>query len=245
MSPDDTSAPSLAARLARVRAQVAAACAAAGRDPAGVTLIAVSKLQPPAAVAEVAQCGQVDFGENYAQELRDKSRLLPPLRWHFIGGLQRNKVRLVVGTAALIHTVDDLDLVDAIAARARRQAEDAPGFAQDCLIEVNLAGEAQKSGCEPARLPALLDAFAAGGGAVRCLGLMCIPPAPADAPPEASRGHFQTLRALRDQAAASPRPHVSLHHLSMGMSHDFAIAIAEGATLVRVGTAIFGARPQQ
>ncbi len=228
----------LAPRFGQVRAEITAACQACGRDPAGVTLVAVSKLHPARAVVAAAALGQRDFGENYAQELRDKAAALAgtPLRWHFIGALQRNKARLVVGTAALVHTVDSAALVGALAQEARRR-----GLTQDCLVEVNLAGEAQKGGCAPGELGAVLDAVAAAGGALRCLGLMCIPPAAPRA--EDSRPHFRRLRGLLEEARAVPRPHVDLRELSMGMSQDFAVAIAEGATLVRIGTALFGERP--
>lgn len=244
------SAPELARRLAGVREGLMRACAAAGRDPASVRLVAVSKIQPAAAVAAVLRLGQLDFGENYAQELRDKSALLQAEgaapRWHFIGPLQRNKVPLVVGRAALIHSVDSLALLEALAARVARVREKEPAQAalvQECLIEVSLAGESQKAGCEPHELPALLDAFANLGGTVRCLGLMCMPPLSDDA--EASRPHFRRLRELLGELGQKPRPHVELRELSMGMSHDYPVAIAEGATLVRVGTAIFGARPSR
>lgn len=239
----------LAERLAGLRAAIAEACARAGRDPAGVRLLAVSKLQPAAAVAEALAAGQLEFGENYAQELRDKDaelRGLPlapsalaGLRWHFIGHLQRNKIHLVAGRVALIHSIDSLELIEALRARLERGPE--KGAGQDVLIEVSLAGEQQKAGCPPAEVPALLDAIAACGGLVRCRGLMGMPPLVDD--PEASRPHFRRLRELRDELARTPRPHVALDELSMGMSHDFAVAIAEGATLLRIGTALFGPRP--
>lgn len=242
----------IAERRAALQAAIATACAASGRQVAEVTLVAVSKLQPAAAVAAALACGQRDFGENYAQELRDKHHELAQgphgaaaaaLRWHFIGPLQRNKVHLVVGRAALIHSVDSLELIAALAARAGKKRQDPgadPAFRQDCLIQVNLAGEEQKAGCPPAALPALLDAMAETA-TLRCRGLMCLPPA--DASPEASRPYFRRLRELRDAEAKVPRPGVELRELSMGMSGDFAVAIGEGATLIRVGTALFGARP--
>lgn len=243
VTPGPGPGPDPAARLAAVEAAIAAACQAAGRAREGVRLVAVSKLQPAEAVAAIAAAGQRDFAENYAQELRDKGEALAALglRWHFIGPLQRNKVRLVAGRAALIHSVDSEALVEELAARVGRERTRDPALTQDCLIQVSVAGEAQKAGCDPAELPKLLDAIAAAGGVLRCRGLMCIPPADDD--PEAARPHFRRLRALRDEAAQRARPHVALTELSMGMSHDFAIAIAEGATLVRVGTAIFGERP--
>jgi uncharacterized pyridoxal phosphate-containing UPF0001 family protein len=139
-------------------------------------------------------------------------------------------VKLVAGQVALIHSIDSPSLLDELERRATGQA---------CLVQVNVAGESQKRGLAPAGLPALLDRFAASASA-RCTGLMVIPPLAGD--PEAGRACFAALRALRDQEAARPRPNVDLRDLSMGMSHDLETAIAEGATIVRVGTAIFGAR---
>ena len=239
------------ANLQEVRARIAAAAEAAGRAADAVTLLAVSKTQPAAAVLAALQAGQRAFGENYAQELRDKDAEvralalmtgdLPPPRWHFIGPLQKNKVRLVVGRAALIHTVDDADLLDEIARRAR-----AAGQIQECLVQVNIDAEPQKAGCAPAALAALLDRFASVAGA-RCVGLMCIPRAAPDGSSAAeaastARPSFRALRLLLEREAQTPRDNVALRELSMGMSQDYAAAIAEGATLVRVGTAIFGAR---
>jgi pyridoxal phosphate enzyme (YggS family) len=231
-----TRAEEIAAALRDVRARVGGAAARAGRDPATVTLVAVSKKMPPSDVAAALAAGQRDFGENYGQELRDKRAVLeaapdPGARWHFIGPLQANKVKYVAGKVALIHSIDSIDLLDEVDRRAA-----AP---QDCLVQVNVAGEERKRGLAPADLPALLDRFAALPR-VRCAGLMLIPPLSDDT--EASRPHFAALRRLRDAQRAHARAHVDLAHLSMGMSHDFELAIAEGATLVRVGTAIFGAR---
>ena len=230
----------LATRLGAVLDEIARAARAAGRDPASIRLVAVSKLQPLEAIAGAIAAGQRDFGENYAQELRDKVRALPSLqplarevRWHYIGPLQRNKVKYVAGTSALIHTVDSLSLLDEIARRA-----EAAGIVQPCLIEVNVGAEPQKSGCAPDELPALVDAFRARESGVRLDGLMCIPPS---GDPEATRAHFRRLAELR--AVERERTSLPLPELSMGMSADYPIAIAEGATLVRVGTAIFGERP--
>ena len=235
-------AEELAARLAGVRARIAAAATAAGRAPGDVTLIAVSKKMPPDDVASAIAAGQVDFGENYAQELRDKRAALDAAaagstagvaRWHFIGPLQANKVKYVAAKVALLHTVDSIELLDEVARRTPAAAT------QECLVQVNVAGEARKHGVAPGELPALLDRFGAHGN-VRCVGLMLIPPLGEAA--EASRPHFAALRALRDAERGKARANVELHHLSMGMSHDLEVAIAEGATLVRVGTAIFGER---
>lgn len=214
---------SLADKLSNVRAQLADAARAAGRAPDSVTLLAVSKTVPAERVREAMDAGHTLFGENYAQELRDKARELPEARWHFIGPLQRNKVKYVVGVAELIHSVDSLSLLDEIAARA-----DKLGVVQRCLVQVNVGDEPQKSGCARSDVPALVQAFAARPS-VRCEGLMCIPP---DGVPP--RPFFDNLGQL---AAA-----MGLATLSMGMSADFADAIAAGSTIVRIGSAIFGSR---
>jgi hypothetical protein len=213
-----------AERLAAVEARIAAACARAGRERSAVRLVAVAKTVEAARCREAVAAGQRALGENYAQELRDKAREVPGAEWHFIGALQRNKVKYVVGTAALIHTLDSPALLDEIARQADKR-----GLSQRCLVEVALAGEAQKAGLPEAELPALLAA-AAGRPSVRIEGLMCIPPAEGD-----PRPYFRRLDALC-------RAH-DLPERSMGMSADFELAIEAGATLVRVGTALFGARP--
>jgi pyridoxal phosphate enzyme (YggS family) len=227
-------AQEIAGGLAEVRDRIARAEQAAGRAAGSVRLIAVSKKMPAEDVRAAMAAGQQLFGENYGQELRDKRAALAgdptPPEWHFIGPLQSNKVKYVAGQVALVHTIDSLPLLEAFEAR---------GTAQSCLVQVNVAGEAQKRGVAPADLPALLDRFATATH-VRCAGLMLIPPFTDD--PEEARPHFAALRALRDREAARARPNVELRELSMGMSADFEVAIAEGATLVRVGTAIFGAR---
>ena len=236
-------AEEIAARLADVRARIAAAAAAAGCAAGDVTLIAVSKKMPPDDVAAAIAAGQLDFGENYAQELRDKRAAIDAAaatgstsggaRWHFIGPLQANKVKYVAGKVALLHTIDSIELLDEVARRTPA------GATQQCLVQVNVASEARKHGVAPGELPALLDRFGAHEQ-MRCAGLMLIPPLGEAA--EASRPHFAALRALRDAERERPRANVDLVHLSMGMSHDLEVAIAEGATLVRVGTAIFGER---
>ena len=214
----------IVAGLSAVRAGIARACAGAGRDPASVRLVAVSKTQPLEAVRAAAAAGQVLFGENYAQELREKAAALPELEWHFIGALQGNKARVVVGRAALIHTCDRAALARELSKRAAGL-----GITQRVLLEVNVGREPQKGGALPEEVAALLAAVRALP-ALECRGLMCIPPAEGD-----PRPHFRTLRALRDGLLPGGE-------LSMGMSADYAAAIEEGATLVRVGTAIFGAR---
>ena len=229
-----TRAQAIADGLAQVRERIAAAERAAGRAPGSVRLLAVSKKMTADDVRAALAAGQRAFGENYAQELRDKRAALAgeqhPPEWHYIGPLQSNKVKYVAGQVALAHTVDSAALLEAFEAR---------GVAQACLVQVNVAGEAQKRGVAPADLPALLDRFAAMSH-VTCAGLMVIPPFTDN--PDDARPHFAALRALRDREAARPRENVDLRELSMGMSGDLEVAIAEGATIVRVGTAIFGAR---
>ncbi len=210
----------IAENLARIRAAI----------PPNVTLIAVSKTQSPDAIREAYAAGQRDFGENYAQEWRDKARALgdlPGLVWHFIGALQTNKVKYLVGQAGWVHTVDRLALAEELSRRSAARA-----VTTRVLLEVNVGGEASKSGCAPGEVPALAGAVARLPG-LALRGLMCIPPADED-----PRPHFAALRRLRDSLG------LPLPDLSMGMSGDYPIAIEEGATLVRVGTAIFGARPR-
>lgn len=221
----------VAGALARVRERIAAAARRAGRDPAAVTLVAVSKGHGAEAVRAAMAAGQRVFGENYAQELAEKAAALADAApvWHFVGRLQRNKARFVVGRAALIHTVDSIPLAGEI---DRRAAASGAGVAQEMLVQVSLAGEAQKGGVPPDALPALLEA-ARHSAHVRCVGLMTM--TPFEDEPERARPYY---RALRELAARFALP-----QLSMGMSSDFAVAIEEGATLVRVGTAIFGPRP--
>ena len=222
------------ARVAEVRARIERAAQASSRSPSDITLVAVSKGFPAEVVDAALEAGVVDLGENRAQEFAAKSGAVTgSARWHFVGRLQTNKVRLVVGACALIHSVDRPKLAEAISARAR-----ALGLVQDVLIEVNVSGERAKSGV------ATGDALAFGEkvrglDAVRVRGLMTIPPWPDR--PEDSAPHYATLRDLRDELVATV-PEAT--ELSMGMTRDFEVAVREGATLVRVGEAIFGPRPQ-
>ena len=219
-------------RYQAVHARVVAAALRAGRDPAEVTLVAVSKTWPADVVAEAAAAGVPVFGENRAQELKEKHSVLGSrVRWHFVGPLQSNKVRAVVGVAELVHSVDRYGLAEAIARRAR-----SAGAVQDVLIEVNVGGEATKHGVEPAGAVRLAEEVAALEG-ISVRGLMAIPPRADD--PERSRPYFRDLAALRDLVGAAVPGATGL---SMGMSADFEVAIEEGATVVRVGEAIFGPR---
>jgi len=217
-------------RWREVRARVDAACERANRAASEVTLIAVSKTHPASAIREALAAGATDFGENYAQELAEKRAELPDVRWHYIGRLQRNKAKLVAGHVVLVHAVDTVELAQELAKRAA-------GVLQPVLISVNVAGEESKGGVTPETALDLARGIAAVPG-IRLDGLMTMPP-PAD-DPEASRPAFTALAQLRDRLAqelGAPLP-----VLSMGMSGDFEVAIACGATHVRVGTAIFGAR---
>ena len=219
--------------LDAVRARIEAAARRAGRDPSTVRLLAVSKTHGPDAVRAAYAQGQRDFGENYVQELVPKAAALADLadlRWHLIGHLQTNKCRDVAGLVATVQSVDSERLVRELGRRAT-----AAGRTVGILIQVNVAREAQKSGCEVEALPAILAA-ALGTPGVALRGLMTVPPAAGD--PRASRPWFEALRSLRDANGGESL----LPDLSMGMTHDMDEAIAAGATVVRVGTAIFGAR---
>lgn len=223
----------LAARLADIRARITRAAIAAGRDPGSVTLLAVSKTHPPALVQEALAAGQLLFGENRAQELRDKADAVgPQARWHFIGPLQRNKVKYVVGRVLMLETLDSLELATEVSDRILKLGS--PPL--PVLVEVHLGGEASKHGVEPDdTLPLCHQVHALPGVELR--GLMTVPPYDDD--PQKSALWFDKLRALAVQGQAEGLP---LFELSMGMSHDFEVAIAHGATIVRVGTALFGER---
>ncbi len=224
---------SIAANLQAVRARIAAACAAAGRPVDSVQLLAVSKTWPAAGVREAAAAGQRAFGENYVQEAVDKAAELAALQldWHFIGPLQSNKTRPVAEGFAWVHSVDRLKIAERLAAQRPPQL---PPL-QVC-VQVNVSGEASKSGCAPDQAAALAHAVAALPG-LRLRGLMAIPEPSDDS--RLQRSRFALLRQLRDRLNAGG---LELDTLSMGMSEDLEAAIMEGATIVRVGTAIFGKR---
>lgn len=236
----------IAERLLAVRARIADAARANGRPPESVRLVAVSKTKPVLAIREAYAAGQRDFGENYVQELTAKASELadlPNLVFHFIGHLQRNKAKAVVGAARAVHTVDSVRLAAELGKRAREAKDgalrptggDAGDLRLTVFVEVNVGGEAAKSGCTPAELPLVLEAVDKEP-ALRLIGLMTVPPFTED--PHGARPYFDTLRGLRDAHGGSAR----LPELSMGMTHDLEEAVAAGATVVRVGTAIFGGR---
>jgi pyridoxal phosphate enzyme (YggS family) len=223
-------------RVHTVRERIALACVRAGRDPAEVTLVAVGKAFPSERVQEAIRAGIADVGENYVQELLRKRGDLAAeqVRWHFIGHLQTNKVRSVTAWIHCIHSVDSVALareIDKHAAHAERVV--------DVLLEVNTTGEASKFGISPDGAIGLLKQLE-GLEHLRIAGFMTIGPFLPD--PEGSRPMFRRLRALREEAAAVRQPNAPVRHLSMGMTGDFEVAVDEGATMVRIGTAIFGAR---
>jgi len=226
----------IASNLAAVRERIAAAAAAAGRDPGSVHLLAVSKTFSADHVRAAYAAGQRDFGENKVQEALQKIEATAelPIRWHLIGHLQSNKAKKAAPAFAAVHAIDSVDLlrrVDAAAADA--------GAAPDLFVQVDMAGEATKFGAPETDVPAIARA-ALECRAARMKGLMLLPPWFDD--PEQARPYFRRLRLLRDRLVEGGMPETQLRELSMGMSHDFEVAIQEGATLVRVGTAIFGKR---
>jgi pyridoxal phosphate enzyme (YggS family) len=224
---------SFADNLAAVQQRISAACARAGRAADSVMLLAVSKTCPPETISDAVQCGQIFFGENKIQEAKAKIPLCPgKARWHFIGHLQSNKARDAVELFEMIQGVDSLNLAQEISRRCEQAAKQMP-----VLLEVNVAGESSKFGYPPEKLLAELKELSSLPR-ISIQGLMTIPPFATE--PEKSRGHFKRLRELKSQCEeilSAPLP-----HLSMGMSGDFEIAIKEGATIVRVGTDLFGLR---
>ena len=225
----------IAENLKTVEKRIEAACLRAGRSRESVLLIAVSKTKPAEAVAEAYAAGQRLFGENHAQEIVAKKPLLPEdIRWHFIGNLQKNKVKYLVGNVVLIHSVNSEGLAAEIEKQAAKRA-----LIQDILLEVNIAEEASKHGAAPEETVSLLH-FCDAQPHIRLCGLMAVAPLAED--PEESRPYFIRLRELREELKGQLRDPAAFRELSMGMSGDFEAAIEEGTTLIRVGTLIFGAR---
>ena len=224
---------SLKDRIDEVERRIAAACRRSGRKRGGLHLVAVSKKFPLDVISEAAGLGLRDFGENYAQEFRDKHKESggEAIRWHFIGALQRNKVKYVVGKADLVHAVDNMALVAELDKRAA-----ACGVRVRALVEIN-GGEKSKNGIRGSELREFLE-NASGFRNVSLEGLMIMPPYFED--PEMSRPWFSELRETRDRVAGE---FPGMRELSMGMSGDFEVAIEEGATILRIGTALFGPRP--
>ena len=226
----------IAASLSAVRQRLARAIDRAGRFPSSVRLVAVSKTRPAGDVRAAFDAGQFEFGENRVQEALEKIAATSdiPIAWHLVGHLQSNKARRAAASFACIHSIDSAEVlrrVDAAAAEAGRRPE--------LLVQIDLAGEATKHGAPAETWLSLFEA-AADCRAARVTGLMLLPPFTPD--PEDARPYFRRLRELRDELEGRGAPPDMLRELSMGMSHDFEVAVEEGATLVRVGTAIFGER---
>lgn len=224
----------IAQRLGTVRAEIAAAAARAGRSADEVLIVAVTKGQPAATVRAALDAGIEDIGENYVQEARAKIDAVGAAgRWHLIGHLQRNKARVAARLFARVHSVDSEELVRVLGAGARSAGRELP-----VLVQVKVSEEAAKTGARPEEAEGVCRAVLQEAG-LRLEGLMAVPPLVAD--PEAARPYFRRVRELRDSLAR--RLGVELPHLSMGMSGDFAVAVEEGATIVRIGRVLFGERP--
>lgn len=223
----------IAQNIEMLRRRVEEACKRSGRDPRDVTIIAVSKTFGVDRIGEALAAGMTDFGENYVQELRDKMDHLAgkSVRWHFIGHLQSNKVKYIVNSVSLIHSLDSVKLAEELQKRSAGHVE--------VLVEIHSTEEPSKTGVRPQEAIGLIREIAPLNK-VRVRGLMTMGPFSDD--PEDSRPSFRMLRELRAEIDAARIPNVSMQHLSMGMTHDFEIAIEEGATILRIGTAIFGKR---
>lgn len=236
---DSTSSTGLLHKsIGEIKLRIGQACVRANRDPADVTLVAVTKTFPAEAVAQAVQVGVLDIGENYVQELLEKRNRLADstIRWHFIGHLQTNKVRQIIEWIHLIHAVDRKELAQEIDRRAERA-----GRIMDLLVEVNTTGEQSKFGVAPALALPFIRTLAEYRN-INVAGLMTIGPFLPD--PEGSRPMFRRLKELREEARQLGQSNVSMRYLSMGMTGDFEVAIEEGATHIRIGTAIFGRRPK-
>jgi len=225
---------SIIANLDQVQSAIATAAENCGRDPRDITLIAVSKTKPVELIQEAFEAGQIDFGENRVQELREKHPVLPQAHWHMIGNLQRNKVKFIVEFIHLIHSVDSEKLLSEI----NKQAQKVDRIV-DCLLQLNISEEDAKSGLDETKAEAVLKRMD-DYPHIRIKGLMGMAELTDDT--DIIRSQFRRLRLAKEQLAAISHPRIRLEALSMGMSGDFEIAIEEGATMVRVGSAVFGAR---
>ncbi len=226
----------ISANLAEVRGRIGRAAARAGRALSSIRLVAISKTHPIDAVLSAVHAGQTDFGENRVQDALEKMAQSADkaINWHLVGHLQSNKARKAAEAFACIHSIDSVELLERVDGAAK-----AAGRRPDLLVQVDLAGEPTKHGAQVDQLMTLFDAGRACQAA-RVVGLMVLPPFTPD--PEDARSYFRRLREMRDELGRRGVAPSMLRELSMGMSHDFEVAIEEGATLVRVGTAIFGSR---
>jgi pyridoxal phosphate enzyme (YggS family) len=231
-------AQSIADNLHQIRRTMEAAAARVGRDPATIRLLGATKSVDPAGIRTAIEAGLTLCGENRLQEALPKIESLKglPVEWHFIGRLQRRKVKTVIGLFSMIQSVEDMELAEAIQRRCEQV-----GIEQPVLLEINIGGEASKGGFEPDALERAMPELLAMRR-LRIRGLMTIPPPEDD--PECARSYFRRLRDLARSLARPEWPTVSMAELSMGMSHDYAVAIEEGATIVRIGTALFGTRAE-
>jgi pyridoxal phosphate enzyme (YggS family) len=224
----------IADRLQRIRERIASAAGRAGRDPGSITLVGVSKTVPPEQIMEAVEAGLADLGENRVQEARDKAPHLPgTVRWHLVGHLQANKANHAARMFQVVHSIDSVDILERLERAAERE-----GRRMTAMAQVDLAGEASKFGARVEDLDRILEA-AAGLRSVELSGLMILPPYDPD--PGRSRPYFRRLRELLHEAQGR-HAGLPLRHLSMGMTEDFEVAIEEGATMVRVGRALFGER---
>ena len=224
--------------IKKLQENIVEICKRCNRNPQDIQIVAVSKTWDSSAIREAWKAGITNFGENYVQEFRTKYQELKdiPLQWHFVGHLQSNKVKFIIDAMHLIHTVDDIELGKEINKRAEKL-----GKVQDALIEVHATNEPTKYGVKPEQTASLVKELAMLDN-IRVRGLMTMGPLADD--PEASRSSFRMLRQLQTEIRSLGIEHISMDHLSMGMSHDYPIAIEEGATFLRIGTAIFGERIQ-
>ncbi|MBF0447647.1 MAG: YggS family pyridoxal phosphate-dependent enzyme [Magnetococcales bacterium] len=225
-------------QLSQIQQQIAQACDRSGRDPGKISLVAVSKTKPASAVLEALAEGQLIFGENRVQESRDKIPLVEAeagslAQWHLIGPLQRNKVNVAVKLFSMIHSLDSVELALDLSKRAQRIRP------LPVLVQINVGRESQKNGFLPEQAPEAIRQMADLDG-IQVQGLMTVPPVTPD--PEGARPYFQALARLAEQIKALQLDGIGMDQLSMGMSHDYPVAVEEGATLIRVGSALFGAR---
>ncbi|WP_321365736.1 YggS family pyridoxal phosphate-dependent enzyme [uncultured Desulfuromusa sp.] len=228
----------IADNIQKIHARINNACQISGRNPEEVKLVAVSKIKPADMIEEAFHSGQKIFGESYVQEFRDKHPLVSaPVEWHFIGGLQSNKVKYLRGKVSTIHSVDRLSLAQEIDRQWGKTDKTV-----DIFLQVNVGDESSKAGCSPEELESLVRSVAPLPN-LKIKGLMCLPPHFDD--PELVRPFFKQLKELAEQINNLHLPAVSMDELSMGMSGDFEVAVEEGATFVRIGTAIFGARTKK
>jgi pyridoxal phosphate enzyme (YggS family) len=221
--------------IADVRRRIDEYARAAGRAPGDITLIAVSKTRTPREINEAIEAGVTDIGENKVQEILDKYEAVRPVNWHMIGHLQRNKVKYIIDKVKLIHSVDSFRLAEEIDARAAQH-----GLVMDILVQINAAGEESKFGVAAHEADALVREILDACAHIRVCGFMCVAPVAED--PEDVRVCFRQVKSVFDAFRRSSHERLAVRYLSMGMSHDFGAAVLEGANMVRVGTAVFGAR---